>query len=79
MSKKAKLLEYLKINRKATFLEIGNLVNTISSGSMVADLRKIGCTISSKFLYMSKSGGRVWEYELLSWVVDLPKGGRVWI
>ncbi len=71
MTKKAKLLGYLKIKGKATSLQIRELVNTVAPASMMADLRKMGCNIASKLLYTTKEGVQVWEYEILSWPVKL--------
>jgi hypothetical protein len=79
MSKKAKLFGYLKIKGKATSLQIRELVNTVAPAAMVADLRKIGADITSRMLYITNEGVQVWEYELLSWVVEPPKGGKIWI
>jgi hypothetical protein len=71
MTKKRKALEYLKRVGKATSLQISEAAGvTVAAGSMVADLRKIGCDIRGRFSHISKSGAKVWEYELLSW----PKG-----
>jgi hypothetical protein len=68
MTKKRKALEYLKRVGKATSLQISEAAGvTVAAGSMVADLRKIGCDIRSRFSHISKSGAKVWEYELLSW------------
>lgn len=69
MSKKKKVFEYLKIVRKATSLQIREIVNTVAPASMVADLRKLGCNIASKLLYITDDGVQVWEYEILSWPV----------
>ena len=69
MSKKKKAFEYLKIVRKATSLQIREIVNTVAPASMMADLRKLGCNIASKLLYTTREGVQVWEYELLSWPV----------
>jgi hypothetical protein len=76
MTKKKKAFEYLKKVGKATSLQIGlaigkpNKVGSIAIGSMMADLRKLGCDVRGRFSHISKSGAKVWEYELLSW----PKG-----
>jgi len=79
MTKKAKLFGYLKIKGKATSLQIRELVNTVAPAAMVADLRKIGADITSRMLYITNEGVQVWEYELLSWVVEPPKDGKIWI
>jgi len=72
MSKIKKAFNYLKEVRTATSLQISREVGiTVAAGSMVSDLRKRGCHIASKFLYISQSGAKVWEYELLSWPVKL--------
>lgn len=69
MSKKRIAFEYLKIVRKATSLQIREIVNTVAPASMMADLRKLKCDIASKLLYTTDKGVQVWEYELLSWPV----------
>ncbi len=79
MTKKAKLFGYLKIKGKATSLQIRELVNTVAPASMCGDLRKLGCNVASRLLYVTKDGVKVWEYELLSWVIEPPKKGRIWI
>lgn len=71
MSKKKKAFNYLKRVRKATSLQIREFVDTVAPASMVCDLRKLGCDIASKLLYVTKEGVQVWEYELLSWPVKL--------
>lgn len=77
MSKKKKAFEYLKRVRKATSLQIGlaigknGKVGSIAIGSLVADLRKKNCNIIGRFSHISKSGAKVWEYEILSWPVKL--------
>ena len=72
MSKIKKAFEYLKIVRKATSLQISHEVGiTVAAGSMIADLRKRGCDIASKFSHISQSGAKIWEYEILSWPVKL--------
>lgn len=71
MSKLKKAFEYLKEVRKATSLQISHEAGTIAPASCIADLRKRGCDIISKFSYTSQSGAKVWEYEILSWPVKL--------
>ncbi|MCK5601844.1 hypothetical protein KAR91_08250, partial [Candidatus Pacearchaeota archaeon] len=69
MSKKRIAFEYLKIVRKATSLQIREVVNTVAPAAMMGDLRKRGCNIASKLLYTTKEGVQIWEYEILSWPV----------
>ncbi|MCK5602197.1 hypothetical protein KAR91_10020 [Candidatus Pacearchaeota archaeon] len=69
MSKINKAFEYLKKVRVATSLQISHEAQTISPGSMMADLRKRGCDIRGKFLETSPSGAAIWQYEMLSWPV----------
>ena len=71
MSKIKKAFEYLKEVKKATSLQIGKQAKTLAVGSMISDLRKRGCDIRSKFSHITKSGAKVWEYEILSWPVKL--------
>ncbi|MDH5645825.1 MAG: hypothetical protein OEZ01_07445 [Candidatus Heimdallarchaeota archaeon] len=71
MTKKQTAFEYLKRVKKATSLQIRELVNTVAAGSMIADLRKMGCHIKSKHLYTTDENVHVWEYELLSWPAKL--------
>lgn len=72
MSKIKKAFNYLKQVRKATSLQISHEVGiTVAAGSMIGDLRKRGCDIASKFLYITQDGSKVWEYEILSWPVKL--------
>ena len=71
MSKIKKAFEYLKIVRKATSLQIREVVNTVAPAAMMGDLRKRGCNIASKLLYTTKEGVQIWEYEILSWPVKL--------
>lgn len=68
MTKKQKAFEYLKRVKKATLMEISEAIGmTFAGGSLIADLRKLGCIVTKKFLYTTKSGSPVWQYELLSW------------
>lgn len=67
MTKKQKAFEYLKRVKKATSLQIRELVNTVAPASMMGDLRKMGCDIAGKHLYTTAENVQVWEYELLSW------------
>ena len=71
MSKINKAFEYLKKTRVATSLQISHEMQTIAVGSMIGDLRKRGCDIRGKFLETSDSGAAIWQYEMLSWPVEL--------
>jgi len=71
MSKIKRAFEYLKEVRKATSLQISHEAGTIAPGSCIADLRKRGCDIISRFSHVSDAGGMVYEYEILSWPVKL--------
>lgn len=64
MTKHHKLFKLMKGGQRLTSLEIEKAVQTIAAASMVADLRKKGCIIDSKYIGRSKTGSQIWEYRM---------------
>ena len=77
-----KLLKLMKNGQRLTSLEIECAIRTVAVGSMVADLRKKGCVIESRYKEQSKSGAQIWEFWMTSYPENLePKNQikRGWI
>ena len=71
MSKKAKLLRYLAGGGEKTSLQIGNAINTVAPSSMCADLRKLGCSVTSRFIRRTSQGVMIYGYTLLHFPAKL--------
>lgn len=65
MSKKQKLLRYLASGKEKTSLQIGNVIDTVAPSSMCADLRKLGCSVASRFIRRTSKGVMIYGYTLL--------------
>ena len=66
MSKLKTLFNYLADGKEKTSLEIQRAVNTVCSGSRVADLRKKGCDIKSRYIKRTDGGAAVHGYTMIS-------------
>lgn len=66
MSKIKALFFYMASGEERTSLEIAKHIKTVCTGSRVADLRKRGCNILSRFIGKSSTGALIYGYTLLS-------------
>ena len=71
MSKIKLLFLFLENGDEKTSLEIAKHIKTVCTGSRVADLRKRGCNILSRYIRKSKSGALVYGYTLTSFPAGL--------
>ena len=66
MSKIETLFMFMLDGKEKTSLDIRNEINTVASGSMIGDLRKLGCDISCYCVSRSATGAMIYAYTLLS-------------
>jgi len=67
------LFYFLMGQGERTSVEIRDAVNTVAVGSMVADLRKLGCNIKSRYIKQSDAGAKVFGYTMTSFPKNIIK------